>query len=532
MEKIKLLSLFFLFNSAIFAQSLFENDTIYHPVLSDSGRLFSISVAADMNHVIVGANADSHDENEMNRINKSGAVLYYQKDKAGNYVFKQKIVPSNREVKGYFGYNADISGNSMIVGAEDDKVLASTTIDRSGAVYFFNYENNKWVEKARFQDPDSTNTWGQEWGKYVAISGDYAVVGDRSNSFDENGMNNLPGAGAVFVYKKDANGNWSFFQKLVANDRSQVAQCGLDVDMYGDFIAMGCENNKTDTAGNYVSNSLGAVYIFEMIGGKWKQTQKVLPPVTGDHGNFAGDIQISDNYLVVSDRYNDYDENELNYINQTGAVQIYERQNNKFVFQQKIVASDRLEGDLFGEVVSLDGRRLAVHSTKNIKGHTVLGKSYLFAESGGTWTEIVGLEPAYRDSTASHFGTYNCLAWSGNDILHSNPGAHRINGKIRDAVYVYRSSVTSVESIASNSIQFSLYPNPVNDELNVTTDLAKNTKLDYIVISIDGRIVLSGSFETGINTSTIEVSSLQKGIYILNIFNDQGESGRLRFIKE
>ncbi|EDM45423.1 Regulatory P domain of the subtilisin-like proprotein convertases and other protease [unidentified eubacterium SCB49] len=73
-------------------------------------------------------------------------------------------------------------------------------------------------------------------------------------------------------------------------------------------------------------------------------------------------------------------------------------------------------------------------------------------------------------------------------------------------------------------VDFSVYPNPVADQLNVT--LVGITGTSYEVFSVSGQLVLKGAF-----TETINVNSLASGLYMLQI--KAGDTQFIeRFIKE
>lgn len=73
----------------------------------------------------------------------------------------------------------------------------------------------------------------------------------------------------------------------------------------------------------------------------------------------------------------------------------------------------------------------------------------------------------------------------------------------------YKDYVLSSDEIVSKSI--GVYPNPVNDFLNLESDLASD--LNYSICDLSGRVYLSGQLEN----NRINVSSLSKGVYVLRL---------------
>jgi hypothetical protein len=69
------------------------------------------------------------------------------------------------------------------------------------------------------------------------------------------------------------------------------------------------------------------------------------------------------------------------------------------------------------------------------------------------------------------------------------------------------------------SDEFSIYPNPVKDELFV---LGLKKETNYDIFTADGRLVKKGKTD-----KKIGVSLLQKGVYFIKILNSN-----LKFVKE
>ncbi len=82
-----------------------------------------------------------------------------------------------------------------------------------------------------------------------------------------------------------------------------------------------------------------------------------------------------------------------------------------------------------------------------------------------------------------------------------------------------------VNSINEKSIVSSVYPNPVNNVLNVKTEeLIKSIK----IIDVDGKELL---YNKALNSSSINVEFLTKGVYFLEINFENGITSRNQFVK-
>jgi len=75
--------------------------------------------------------------------------------------------------------------------------------------------------------------------------------------------------------------------------------------------------------------------------------------------------------------------------------------------------------------------------------------------------------------------------------------------------------------------QFSIYPNPTTDKLTFTSDLT-NATLTLDILDINGRL-LQTTLCNG-SKKVLDVSNLQKGIYILKIHSSQ-QTNFVKFVK-
>ena len=112
-------------------------------------------------------------------------------------------------------------------------------------------------------------------------------------------------------------------------------------------------------------------------------------------------------------------------------VLIFTKQDDLWVFQQKLIASDAASGDFFGISVSLssDGNTALVGAYgKSFQ----TGAAYIFTRSGSTWTQQQKLL-ASDAATNDYFGTSVSLSSDGNTALVGAFGKSSNTG----AAYVY-----------------------------------------------------------------------------------------------
>lgn len=99
-------------------------------------------------------------------------------------------------------------------------------------------------------------------------------------------------------------------------------------------------------------------------------------------------------------------------------------------------------------------------------------------------------------------------------------------GVVADDVDTLSFSVDGTTSIADQkqNVVFEVYPNPVNDRFQITTDL-RATQL--AIYSIDGQLVQRQSFQ---NDGKELVLSVPTGMYFVQLLNDQQVVGTQRLI--
>ena len=81
----------------------------------------------------------------------------------------------------------------------------------------------------------------------------------------------------------------------------------------------------------------------------------------------------------------------------------------------------------------------------------------------------------------------------------------------------YMANIVESLSINNNQIDgISVFPNPVNNQLNI--NMGQNNDLNYSIIGMTGQIIFTGQLSNSL--TSIDLSSLSKGVYFLNIKNN------------
>ena len=207
----------------------------------------------------------------------------------------------------------------------------------------------------------SDRTNNVEFGRAVAITNNYAVIGAQLESNDAEGKNPKTGAGAAYIYERGPDNKWKQVQKIVAADRAPGANFGWSVGVSGNTIVVGAIYERFDASGRNESSSEGAAYVFERgTDGVWKQTQKLLSSDRGGYNYFGTSVGIDGNIIVVGapGHSRDSTERQEGYVGDAGAVFVFERRGNNWRRTYKLLASDREHGGSMGNSVAISGNRV------------------------------------------------------------------------------------------------------------------------------------------------------------------------------
>lgn len=87
----------------------------------------------------------------------------------------------------------------------------------------------------------------------------------------------------------------------------------------------------------------------------------------------------------------------------------------------------------------------------------------------------------------------------------------------------YFSKVAASGSISKAEFEtFKIYPNPVKGNLNVNLNTGNSKILNYSIVSINGQLLKNDTVNNSVLNTTIDVSDLSTGIYLLNINTEKG----------
>lgn len=205
-----------------------------------------------------------------------------------------------------------------------------------------------WTKETKLVASDREADEG--FGYAVARTDDLAVITSAYEDEDENGKNPIGGAGAAYIYQKQANGTWIEIQKIVASDRQVADRFGQSCAILGTTIIIGAEENDFDANVGNNMDMAGAVFVFEKgTNGLWKQTQKLVAPDRFAQSYFGCSVAAWGNYLVVGAWADRTDANGANSKSSCGSAYVYKKGSDKlWTFNKKLTAIMRRSSQRFG----------------------------------------------------------------------------------------------------------------------------------------------------------------------------------------
>lgn len=269
-------------------------------------------------------------------------------------------------------------------------------------------------------------TSGSVFGISSAMDGDYAVIGAYGEATDAAGKNYMLQAGAAYILKKNAMGEWIELKKIVASDRMGNALFGGSVAIHNDYIIIGASNEAKDAEGNNSLTRSGAVYIFKKDEGgtdNWGQIKKIVASDRAFGALFGGAISIYGDYIAVGARLNSRDAMGGNSLSGAGAAYLFKKDEggtDNWGQIKKIVASDRASKDNFGAALAIYQDYLVIGAP--LKGLGTLASSgevyILKKDEGGTdnWGELKKINAPMR-AKDDNFGAR--IALHGDQVLIS-----------------------------------------------------------------------------------------------------------------
>lgn len=289
---------------------------------------------------------------------RSGSVFCYRWQ-TDRFEANGKLVPPENADAALFGRHVALSGNYAVVGAE--RLTVAGRVDQ-GAAYIYEKLAGVWTFRQRLVAPDGA---ADDWfGGSVAIDGDRIAVGAPLR----NDASHLD-AGSVYMFRR-AGAVWNLVGTLSASDAETGDRFGATVAIEGDMLVVGADGD--DNAVMALVDQ-GSIYHFAEVAGAWNFAAKYVPVAASAGANVGSALALTGTKLFVGAS----GERVAGMANR-GAVYAYDRMSG-LVYRQQLVATDGNAQDRFGAAVAYDGAALLVGAPGRNSSE---GAGYVFADAG------------------------------------------------------------------------------------------------------------------------------------------------------
>lgn len=304
---------------------------------------------------------------------------------------RQKLLASDAQPFDQFGMAVAISGDWVAVGAP----YADDIVSQSGAVYVFQHVGSNWVQVQRLKANDAA--FGAVFGSSVAMAGTTLVIGAPGDS-----PGGISGAGSAYVF--DLSGStWNQTFKLTAS----VLGSGVE---FGDPVAL--DGNRLLIAARYDNEhgyNAGAAYVFDLVGGTWVQSAKLM----GSDVGFGEGVSMT--VALLGDRAMlGVPGHPVSGAPEVGAVYVFDNGSTSWAQTQRLLASDGVAHDSFGSAVALSGTHAAIGAAGSNHYVGAGGAIYGFENQGSAWVQT---QECCADDTGSGDQFGGVLAASGDHLI-------------------------------------------------------------------------------------------------------------------
>jgi len=386
-----------------------------------------------------GINGNQADNSAPN----TGALYVFTRDASDVWSQQAYIKASNTEVADQLVSfrAAALDGDTLVAGAraEDSGATgingdqADNSATDSGAVYVLTRDaSDEWSQEAYIK---ASNTGASDsFGLSVALDGDTLVVGATGEDSGATGINgdqsdnSADGAGAVYVFTRDAGNVWSQQAYIKASNTEAGDVFGRSVALDGDTLVVTAleDSSATGINGDQSDNSAdraGAVYVFTRDASDvWSQQAYIKASNTEALDFFGSQIALDGDSIVIAAVFEDSDANGVNgdqsdnSADRSGAAYVFTRNASQVWSQQAYIKSsnsdvlDRIEG------VALDGDTLAIGAVGEASTATGIngdqsdnsaaqsGAVYVFTrDANGVWIQQAYTKASNTDAS-DNFG--------------------------------------------------------------------------------------------------------------------------------
>ncbi len=395
------------------------------------------SVSSYGNKVAVGIPGADYDLNLSARLNNAGKVTVFEHDGQG-WKSAGAVVSPSRVAGGRFGTAVALGQDRLVVAAGGETNYTVNTYGwGSGFVYVYTFELGEWKLEATLQNVNASSQKAQRFGYCLALDGNILAIGEPVNAMPNVGSTELLEAGAAYVYEY-VGSEWKRTARVTAEDlggRTATANFGASIDVKGNLLVVGAPEETKNEEGGAVVSRAGAAYLFRRTENQntivWNPEKKIAGWVQDRNASdrFGDGLAAFGDYVVVGAPGHDYDMNRENFLDNAGALFVYEWVDNALVYRQKLTPhsnADRAADKGFGSVIAMSGTHIFASAKDYRPSGSSAGRVWSWKLENGYWVkeQVFASLNNYNVSASGSFGasiaTDNDLLVVGNPTLPYN----------------------------------------------------------------------------------------------------------------
>ena len=448
------------------------------------------------------------------------AYLYRNLNTASGTVTQQvKLVASDGATDDRFGWSVSLSGSMGLAGALEDDDNGSD----SGSAYLFrNLDTASGTVSEDVKLLASDGVRGDWFGMSTSLSGSTGLVGAP---YDADNDHNT---GAAYLYRNldTATGTVTEKAKLLASD-------GATYDDFGRFVSLSGSMGLVSALADYNGDHSGSVYLFRNLDtatGTVTENAKLIASDGGAVDHFSSSVSLSGTVGLVGAIFDDDNGDH------SGSAYLYrnlDTASGTVTEDIKLLASDGAASDVFGYSVSLSGSVGLVGANGDDDNGESSGAAYLYRNLdtvSGTVTEDVKLL-ASDGVGGDSFG--DSVSLDGDRFV---VGALNGDGAVARSGKAYSGSVKSVTTLddgsASETISGISFVSRTDWVIGETTDNNSVTLSDGDAADVtsSGKAVYIGKEETSDLNELFLAGALTATAVHIGTLDGEGNQGNLLWL--
>src|SRR5690554_5281414 len=449
---------------------------------------FGQSVAISADGTIVAVGADQYNSN-------MGHVRVYE-EVSGTWT------QIGNDIEG--DASGDWNGRSIALSADGSIVAIGAPFNDDGAtdsghVRIFENVSGVWIQIGNAIEGEAQ--W-DESGTSVALSSDGTIVAIGAPRHSGNGNE----SGQVRVFE-NVQGTWrqigSDIYGLLPGHGLGIS-CSLSSD--GSILAVGAVSRNT--AATVASYSI----IYENVSGTWTQIGQVIDAVSPlDQSGRSVSLSSDGNIVAIGESGYSTGSNF-----QIGNVRIFENVSGTWTQKGSNIIGEAAN-DNSGISISLssNGSIVAIGAAGNDDAGNFSGHVRVYQHTSNTWSQV-GSDIDGEDPS-DYFGENVSISGSGDTLIVGAKTQTTSTIKNGYAKVYDLSGVLSSDKFIK--VNFTIYPNPTTEVLNIS--LEHDATLENVTIYNN----LGQKIKT-VNENTVDVSTLAKGLYFVEVTTNQGKASK------